>query len=109
MPDKNKIVISKLIKYCDDIADYIDGLDELSFAADSKTVSACAFYLGQIGELTKLVSDELKNSTAAIPWHKMYGLRNRIVHDYDGINMSQIWVTVKDDIPKVKQQLIDLH
>lgn len=109
MQDKDAIIVKKLVKYCGDIARYIHGMDERAFCADDKTVSACAFCLGQIGEMAKQASEEFKTRFPVIPWRKMYGLRNRIVHDYEGVDMSQIWAIVKEDIPKVKTALENIE
>ena len=44
----------------------------------------------------------------SIPWHAMYGLRNRMVHDYDQINMNIVYDTVKDDIPYLRDEIIKI-
>ena len=54
-------------------------------------VEACVFNLMQIGELAKTdLSDETKNNLSSIPWKQIYGMRNRIVHGYDGVEMTII-------------------
>ena len=108
MHGKDAVIIKKIVKYCDDIERYIDDFQEKDFTEDDKTICACAFCLGQIGELTKQISDETQQRYSNVPWRKMYGLRNRIVHDYEGVDMSQMWAIVKEDIPKVKSDLGDI-
>ncbi len=54
-------------------------------------VEACVFNLGQIGELSHAVDDAFIEAHPAIPWAEMYGLRNRIVHDYEGVNLMLEW------------------
>ena len=108
MQGKDAITAKKIIKYCDDIERYICGMREEDFSEDDKTISACAFCLGQIGELTKHISNETQQQYSDIPWRKMYGLRNRIVHNYEGVDMSQMWAIVKEDIPKVKVDLSNI-
>ena len=88
MPSKDLIILDKLIGYSEDISDYVLDMDKEKFVADSKTMAACAFSLGQIGELSKKVSTEFRDKYNHIPWHKIYGLRNRLFHDYDGVNNS---------------------
>ena len=69
-------------------------------------VEATVFNLMQIGELAKFsLSDEAKKKITAIPWQQLYGMRNRIVHGYDGVNMTIVWDTVKEDIPVLLTQL----
>ncbi|MCG4469264.1 DUF86 domain-containing protein [Lawsonibacter sp. DFI.6.74] len=69
-------------------------------------VEATVFNLMQIGELAKTsLSDETKEQITAIPWRQIYGMRNRIVHGYDGVNMLIVWETVSEDIPQLNREL----
>ena len=43
-----------------------------------------------------------------IPWRAMYGLRNRIVHDYEGINLMLVWDVISEDLPELREQLLNL-
>ena len=72
-------------------------------------VEATVFNLMQIGELAKIsLSDELKNGIDSIPWKQIYGLRNRIVHGYDGIDLTIVWDTVKEDLPILEKEIKSL-
>ena len=89
-----------IMKYC---APYLT-LEE--FEADSMCVEATVFNLMQIGELAKTsLSEETKALLPAIPWQQIYGLRNRIVHGYEGVSMQIVWDTVTEDIPMLNRQL----
>lgn len=60
----------------------------------------------QIGELAKqCLSDELKADITSIPWKQLYGMRNRIVHGYDGVDMTIVWATIKNDLPALDKEL----
>ena len=60
----------------------------------------------QIGELAKVsMSDEFKATTPTIPWKQLYGMRNRIVHGYSGVDMNIIWDTIHEDLPLLKKEL----
>lgn len=99
--------IEKLIVHIDKILQYCRSCHDLSeLEADTMRSEAVAFNLLQIGEIAKeFLSDEIKPSLTSIPWRLIYGLRNRIVHGYDKVDMSMIWETVKNDIPKLKEDL----
>lgn len=43
-----------------------------------------------------------------IPWREVYGLRNRIVHDYEGVNLKLVWEIISDDLPELKQMLLEI-
>ncbi len=69
-------------------------------------VDACVFNLMQIGELAKQqLSDEAKEDLQIIPWKQLYGMRNRIVHGYDGVNLNIVWAAIKNDIPVLNNNL----
>jgi uncharacterized protein with HEPN domain len=105
MNDKSVIVLGKILKYAEDALYYIGEMDYEAFVADSKTFSATAFVLGQIGELAKSVDDETQSVTSDINWRGMRGLRNRIVHDYENIDMKMLWDVIKIDLPQLIEKI----
>ena len=54
-------------------------------------VEACAFNFSQIGELSHKLEDDFQQNNPTIPWKAIYGMRNKIIHDYDGINLKVVW------------------
>ncbi len=105
---RNEIVIQKMLAYTMKIIDYCSGYTYKSFSEDTKLVDACVFNLSQIGELCHSVEDSFAKAHPEIPWHEMYGLRNRIVHDYDGVNLLLVWEIISEDIPRLKEILSHL-
>jgi uncharacterized protein with HEPN domain len=71
-------------------------------------VEACVFNLSQIGELVNKLDNEYLSEHNEIPWFKMRGLRNRIVHGYEGVNLNLIWEIIDMDIKILKEQLTKL-
>lgn len=110
MDRKEKIVLEKIFDYCETIINRIKRFDSLeAFQRDDDRVKATAFDLTQIGELAKFgLSDELKNSISSIPWSAIYGLRNRIVHGYEGITLTIVWQTITEDIPALRNELMKI-
>lgn len=105
---KNQMIIQKIINYINAILKYTDNVTYSDFRKNSMMVEACVFNLSQIGELVnKLDKDYLENHTD-VPWFKMKGLRNRIVHDYEGVNLNLIWEIIDADIQILSQQLSKL-
>lgn len=90
--------VIKLINYC-------TGCTYDSFSADTKLVEACVFNLSQLGELCHAADDVFVQNHPEIPWREMYGLRNRIVHDYDGVNLRLVWEIISEDIPVLHKTL----
>lgn len=100
---KDKVILMKILKYIQEIEEFINGYDEEQFKNDRKTINACVFNLSQIGELTgKLSAETLENNTH-IEWRGLKGLRNRIVHDYDGINLNMVWGFLKIELEELEK------
>ncbi len=51
------------------------------------------------------ISEHIKSQISSIPWKQIYGMRNRIVHGYDGIEMKIVWETIEHDLPVLKKEL----
>ncbi len=75
-----------------------------SFIADMKLVEACVFNLSQLGELCRAVDASFAAAHPDIPWREMYGLRNRIVYDYEGVNLRLVWEIISEDIPELRDK-----
>ena len=107
MDNKNTVVLKKMLKHTASFIDYCkDCYSREDFEANPMRVEATVFNLMQIGELAKeALDDETKARIKTIPWQQIYGLRNRIVHGYSGVNMQIVWATVNDDIPSLRDEI----
>ena len=101
----NVATVAKMISLIDKIEGYIQGMNYDAFLKNEMVVEACAFNFSQLGEISHKLEDEFQNSNSAIPWKAIYGMRNKIIHDYDGVNLKVIWETITEDLPLLKEQL----
>lgn len=106
---KNKQIVEKILKYTAKILDYTKNTEYNDFINNSILVEACVFNLSQIGELANKIDREFEGNNPSIQWRIMYGLRNKIVHDYEGVNLVLIWDIVKEDLPELNKQLEELY
>jgi len=107
--DKNKKVIKKIIAHIDNTLEYVNGQTIDSFTQNRMLQEACVFNVLQIGELAKNALDaDIAVKYPEIPWKQMYGMRNRLVHDYDGIRLKTVWLTIIEDFPKLKKALMKI-
>ncbi len=88
------------------IEEYIDGLDKKGFLDDNKTVDAVIRNLEVIGEAAKHLSIEFKNDKQEVPWALIVGMRNRVVHDYLGIDKEIIWEICNVNLKEMKKMLV---
>ncbi|MBR1660866.1 MAG: DUF86 domain-containing protein [Acidaminococcaceae bacterium] len=78
-------------------------LEELH--ANEILLDSMLFRLIQISESAKKLSDDYKNNHPHIPWTAVYGLRNRIVHDYGSVDLGIVYSTLKKDIPDLLEDI----
>jgi len=105
MKRTNKHNFRDILTYAKFSLSFVDNMDYKSFVIDTKSVFAVIRTLEVIGESSNRVSDEVKLKYPELPWHKMRGLRNRIVHNYDNIDYMIIWNVLKNEIPKLIEQV----
>ena len=61
-----------------------------------------------IGEATKNLSDGFRSSHDVLPWRDMAGMRDKLIHQYFGVDMSAVWDSIENDIPLIKEKLAEL-
>ena len=105
MKNKEYMSLKKMIEYIDKALRYTKGCDFNSFCNNEEKVDATIFAISQIGELVKNINQETMEKYSNIEWGVIKGLRNRIVHDYEGIKLNLIWDIVTNDIIELKENL----
>jgi len=78
---------------------YMQGVSRDDFEKNEMLQDAIARPLEVIGEAAGQISDEYRETHVDIPWHKMVGMRNRLIHEYFRVNYGVVWDTVKNDLP----------
>lgn len=89
------------------ILSYSKNLDYDDFVNDFRTQDAIIRNIEILGEAAKLLSKEVKSNYPNIPWKDIAGTRNKLIHDYFGVNIDVVWSIVKNDIPLLKNELVD--
>jgi len=87
-----KLYISDMLDAIDRIEDYISGLDYDDFIQNNMVRDAVLRNLEVIGEAAKNIPDELKEEYSDIPWRRIVGLRNIVIHEYFGVDLENIWI-----------------
>ena len=59
-----------------------------------------------IGEATKSLSEELKTKYPQVPWKEIAGMRDKLIHQYFGVDLELVWETIRKDLPKLKNRVI---
>jgi len=88
----------------DKAENFVQGMSYDDFLTDDKTSYATLRALEIIGEAVKKVPQEVRKRYPDIPWAEMAGMRDKLIHDYFGVNLQTVWGTVKKDIPALKSK-----
>ena len=101
-------LLLRILDHCDRIDSCVArfGNDYDIYRSDMEYQDAVKMNLFQIGETSNNLTDELKDSLKMVPWHQMYGMRNIIAHGYEKVHESEIWKTIKNDIPDLKKKIM---
>lgn len=79
--------------------DFVQGMDQTTFLADLKTQSAVLHQLLILGEAAKRLSQGFRDSHSQVPWPLIAGMRDKLIHHYEAVDLSVVWDTVQKDLP----------
>lgn len=85
--------------------EYAQGKTREAFLRDVQCQDAVIRRLEIIGEAARRVSDETREAQAHLPWHRMIGMRNMMIHEYDDIDLPLVWETVQTSLPDLLRML----
>jgi uncharacterized protein with HEPN domain len=94
-------ILESLLK----IQSYIEGLDADVFFANTQVQDAVIRRLEIVGEAAKNVPESVRHAHPDIPWRRIAGLRDVLIHDYSGVSMSRIWKVAKENVETLRQQM----
>ena len=84
---------------------FVQGIDRAAFDASLKDQSAVIWQIAVIGEAVRRLSQEYRATHPEIPWQLMAGMRSKLIHDYDRIDLVEVWKVIQNDIPALIAQL----
>jgi len=104
-----KLLVEDIWESIEKIERYIESMTQDNFQSDEKTTDAVVRNLEIIGEAAGRLPEDFINQHSEIEWVKIIGLRNRIVHEYFGVDLQIIWQVLKKDIPVFKAYLKNIR
>lgn len=88
--------------------EFIQGMEQPDFETDIRTQSAVLYQISILGEAVKRLSPEFRSQHPEIPWSAMAGMRDKLIHDYDGVDTQRVWLTLQTSIPELLANLNSL-
>ncbi len=87
---------------------YLDDIDQESFVAQSLIQDGVIRQLEIIGEAIKQVSAPIRESHPEIPWKDFAGMRDKLIHQYFGVDLEQVWLTASGELTQLKRQIREI-
>jgi uncharacterized protein with HEPN domain len=91
-----------------DVEEFTTGITFEDFLKDKKTIKAVIRSLEVLGEASKKIPDEIRNRYPRIPWKRMAGMRDKLIHEYFGVDLEIVWNVAKKELPPVKSSIEEL-
>ncbi|MGD8403925.1 MAG: DUF86 domain-containing protein [Anaerolineales bacterium] len=90
------------------VEEYLSGVSEKKFSDTSLLQDGAIRQIAIIGEAVRHVSKDLRSSYSEIPWQDNAGMRDKLIHDYFGVDIEKVWLTAKEDLPILKEQIMGI-
>lgn len=99
------IYVGHILECAQNILQFTESTTENIFMTDKKTQSAVIREFEVIGEASKRISENFRNAHKTIPWKLMAQMRDVLIHNYEGVDLFNVWDTIQKDIPILISEL----
>ena len=101
--------VADLIEACGQIIGFTGSAEETAFYRNPETKFATLYQILVLGEAVKRLSSDIRERYPEVPWQDIAGMRDRLTHTYDDINLREVWRTSQYDVPLLLEQLLRIR
>lgn len=99
------VYIDDILKSISRIEEYTDNVNRTSFLDDPEKQDAVIRRFEIIGEAVKNLPGEVRKQHINIPWKRIAGMRNVLIHEYSGVNEERVWKVIEQDLPQLQRDI----
>ena len=88
-----------------EIEEFVKDVNFEKFVRDRKTINAVIRSLEVMGEASKKIPSEIRSKYPEVPWKYMAGMRDKLIHEYHGVDLEIVWKVIKGEIPILKPMI----
>ena len=103
---RDKVYLKHILDAISNIEKFMEGVSKEAFFSNVEKQYAVLRGLEIIGEATKNLSDKLKTKYPQVPWKETAGMRDKLIHQYFGVDLELVWETIRTDLPELKNQIV---
>ncbi len=101
-----KVYLDDILESISQIEKYTGRINKSKFDKNLQLQDAVLRRLEIIGEAVKNIPKEVRDKYPKIPWKKIAGMRDVLIHEYSGVNLKRVWKVIKGDIPNLKREIL---
>ena len=105
-PKDYRDYIQDILDAISDVDDFIGTMRFEDFLKDKKTVNAVLKSIEIMGEASKRIPQNLRDKYPAVPWKRMAGVRDKLIHEYSGVDLEIVWKLIKPELTLVQPEII---
>lgn len=108
MINKDRVFLNHIVESSENIIEFIEDINRETFENSRLLQSAVIRELTVIGEATKNLSTDLRDTFINIPWKQIAGMKDKLMHGYFSIDLMTVWNTASKDVPNLKKEIKEI-